>query len=189
MATTLVSGGTRRFGQGELIGLRDALVKEKRRLERLLAQAEEILNSASGNTTSRGQQVAEPDEAPYADPLDQSMAVKTATADLRVASGNLAADRIARLYGISVSQLAGWMGRTKQAVNKTPDADSLQNALGFFERAARLRLLTKTDAEFRKWLRSPHQSLNDKAPLDVLAEGKWQAMADYVAHILIGTPG
>lgn len=189
MATILLDPGTTRFGQRELIGLRDALVKEKRRLERLLAQAEKVLNASSIHERNLDHLAANRDRTPNFDPLDQTTAVKTSTADLRVASGNLSADRIAKLYGISVSQLASWLGRTKQAVSKTPDAASLQNALGFFERVARLRLLTKTDAEFRKWLRSPHASLNDKAPLDVLAEGKWQAMADYVAHILIGTPG
>jgi len=85
--------------------------------------------------------------------------------------------------------LAGWLGRTKQAVTKTPDADSLQNALSYFEHVARLRLVTKRDAEFRKWLRTPRASLENASPLEVLAKGEWQAVADYVDDILTGTPG
>jgi hypothetical protein len=58
-------------------------------------------------------------------PLDQVKGITTATADLREGNGNLSAVRVAKLYGVSLSQLAGWLGRTKQAVSKTPDADSV----------------------------------------------------------------
>ena len=53
---------------------------------------------------------------------------------------------------------------------------------------ARLRLVTKTDAEFRKWLRTPHELLGSDSPLQVVAKGEWQAMADYVDDALTGTP-
>jgi uncharacterized protein (DUF2384 family) len=121
-------------------------------------------------------------------PLDQMKSVLAATEDLRVANGKLSAERIAKLYGITLSQLAGWVGRTKQAVSKTPDADSLQDALSYFERVARLRLVTKSDAGFRKWLRRPHELLDQKSPLEWLAKGKFQAVADYVDDALTGAP-
>jgi uncharacterized protein (DUF2384 family) len=111
------------------------------------------------------------------------------TRDLRVANGNLAADRVAKLFGIPLSRLAKWLGRTKQAVSKTPDADSLQDSLGYFERIARLRLVTQGDAEFRQWLRTPHPSVAGKDPMELLARGEWQALADFVDDILSGTPG
>jgi transposase len=44
---------------------------------------------------------------------------------------------VAKLFGVSLSQLARWVGRTRQALTKTPDAASLQPALGYFERVAR----------------------------------------------------
>lgn len=174
-------------GEAGLASLLGRLVEEKRRVERLLQQVDEVLRNAT--PPPKATPSAEREAAPRPDPLDQVKAVMSAAADIRVANGNLSAERIAKLYGISLTQLAGWLKRTKQAVSKTPDADSLQNALGYFERVARLRLLTKTDAEFRQWLRTPHELLNHKTPLDLLAKGRWQAMADYVADILTGTPG
>ena len=174
--------------EADLVSLLGRLVEEKRRVERLLQRVDEVLRKAA-SPAPKAVPSAEREAAPRPDPLDQVKAVMSAAADLRVANGNLSAERIAKLYGISLTQLAGWLKRTKQAVSKTPDADSLQNALGYFERVARMRLLTKTDAEFRQWLRTPHELLNHKTPLDMLAKGRWQAMADYVADILTGAPG
>ena len=121
-------------------------------------------------------------------PLDRVKSVLAATANLREANGNLSAARVTKLFGVSASQLTGWLRRTKQAVSKTPDADSLQDALGYFERVARLRLRTKNDAEFRKWLRMPHPDVDGKNPLELLVKGEWQALADLVESILTGTP-
>jgi uncharacterized protein (DUF2384 family) len=95
---------------------------------------------------------------------------------------------VAKVYGISVSELAGWLGKSRQTVNKTPDADSLQLALNFFERVARLRLALKSDADFRKWLRTPHQLLENKLPLQLMAKGEWQVVADFVDDALTGAP-
>ena len=122
-------------------------------------------------------------------PLDKVKAVVESTADLRESNGNLSAVRVAKVFGVSLSQLAGWLGRSKQAVSKTPDADSLQEALGYFEGVARLRMMTKDDAKFRKWLRMPHPDVDGKNPLDLMARGEWQALADFVESILTGTPG
>jgi hypothetical protein len=121
-------------------------------------------------------------------PLDKVKAVTETTADLREANGNLSARRVAKVFGVSLSQLAGWLGRTKQAVSKTPDADSLQEALGHFERVARLRLITKNDPEFRKWLRTRHELLDNASPLELMAKGQWQVAADYVEDAITGAP-
>ena len=164
------------------------LNEKKGQVERLLARVEEVLrgSSASGKTSRAAESAATPARS---SPLDQVKAVVESTADLRESNGNLSAVRVAKVFGVSLSQLAGWLGRTKQAVSKTPDADSLQEALGYFERVARLRLLTKGDAEFRKWLRMPHPDVVGKNPLELMARGEWQAMADFVDDILTGTPG
>ena len=73
-------------------------------------------------------------------------------------------------------------------MSKTPDADSLQPALGYFERVARMRLVTGNDAGFRKWLRTPNELLENASPLQLLAKGEWQVMADYVDDALTGAP-
>ena len=174
----------------ELASLLAQLSEKKSQVERLLARVDEVLRGAaatgkSSRAAESGARVAPARQSP----LDKVKAVMEATADLRESNGNLSAVRVAKVFGVSVSQLAGWLGRTKQAVSKTPDADSLQDALGYFERVARLRMITKGDAEFRKWLRTPHELLDNAPPLELMAKGEWQALVDYVEDILTGTPG
>jgi len=175
---------------GELASLLDQLTEQKTQVERLLGRVENVLRGVkfSGNAGR-----AAPIEAGTAQarksPLDQVKAVIESTSDLREANGNLSAARVARLFGVSLSQLAEWLGRTKQSLSKTPDADSLQEPLGYFERVARLRMITNGDAEFRKWLRAPHELLDKAPPLKLLARREWQALADYAEDILTGNPG
>jgi hypothetical protein len=88
---------------------------------------------------------------------------------------------------VSLSQLAEWLGRTRQALNKTPDADSIQNQLSFFERVARLRVVLPKDG-FQKWLRMANSELDDKTPLELLASGERQVVADLVDDMLTGAP-
>ena len=170
----------------DLMHLRDTLLDERQRMTLVLAQIEKVL---SGVKVPESEPMDTVKLAPArTSPLDKAKAVTTATADLREGNGNLSAVRVAKLYGVSLSQLAEWLGRTKQAMSKTPDADSLQDALGYFERVARLRLITKDDGEFRKWLRTPHELLDNARPLELMAKGEWQAMADYVDDMLTGAP-
>ena len=161
-------------------------------MERLLRRVEQALQqrqskgtkpaSKSGPETGKGLPLARPS------PMDRIKSVLGATKDLRLPSGKLSAELVAKLYGISLSQLAAWLGRTKQALSKTPDAESLQGALGYFERVARLRLVTENDAEFRKWLRMPNYTLSHQAPLDLMKAGLWQDLADKVEDMLSGMP-
>ena len=168
----------------QVAALRDKLVEERERLNGLLVQVEAVLTKVSDSTGDSASVSARKVARPS--PLDQMKTVVGSTADLREANGNLSAARIARVFGVSMSQLAGWLGRSKQAVSKTPDADSLQPALGYFERVARMRLVTGNDAGFRKWLRTPNELLENASPLELLAKGEWQVMADYVDDALTG---
>ena len=102
--------------------------------------------------------------------LGQLQALITATADLRTAGANLSADAVAEAFGVSLNQLAGWLGRTRQALSKTPDADSLQDGLVTF-----------------KWLRMPNGQLDGTKPLDLLATGRDRSMvAGLVEDTLTG---
>jgi hypothetical protein len=132
--------------------------------------------------------LAAPPPPPRASRLDDIAEVEHATRDLRVGNGNLSADRVAKLFGISSSELANWLGRSRQAISKTPDADSLQTALAFFERVARARLLLKDNQAFRKWLRTPLDALENESPLQLMAQSEWQTMADFVDDLLTGAP-
>lgn len=126
-------------------------------------------------------------DAPRPSPLDDIKEVIKATEDLRVESGKLSAEAVAKAFGVSTSTLANWFGRSRQTVSKTPDADSLQNGLGFFERVARLRTVISKDG-FIKWLRMRNQELDGKQPLELLARGEGQVVADLVDDMLTGAP-
>src|ERR1039458_3938473 len=173
-------------GEAGLAPLLGRLVEEKRRLERLLHPVGEGLRKASPQpqAASGAQREVAP---PHPSSLNQVKGVAAATAELRVANGNLSAERVAKLFGVSLSQLATWLGRSRQALSKTPDADSLQNALAFFEHLARMRVVLP-EGEFRKWLRMPNELLGNKSPLQLMAKGEWQLMADYVDDALTGAP-
>jgi hypothetical protein len=119
--------------------------------------------------------------------LDRVKRVVQATEDLRAGGGNLSAEAIAAAFGVSLNQLAGWLGRKRQAVSKTPDADSLQDELAYFERVARLRAVLPKQG-FLKWLRMPNPELDEKKPLDLLASGERQVVADLVEDMLTGAP-
>jgi hypothetical protein len=175
---------------GELVSLLNQLNQQKTEIERLLGRVEDVLRGAAFSGGTRRAQFAAPLEPQEREsPLDQMKAVMESTSDLREANGNLSAARVAKVFGVSLGQLAGWLGRTKQALSKTPDADSLQEALVYFERVARLRMITNGDPNFRKWLRIPHELLDNAPPLKLLAKRQWQVLADYVEDILTGNPG
>ncbi len=125
--------------------------------------------------------------APRPSSLDMVQRVVRATEDLRVSGGNLSAGAIAAAFGVSLSQLAGWLDRKRQTVSKTPDADSLQDELAYFERVARLRAVLPKH-RFLKWLRMPNPELDQKKPLDLLASGERQVVTDLVEDMLTGAP-
>ena len=122
-------------------------------------------------------------------PLDKLRGLVAAGLDLHEDNGNLSVKRVAPLFGLSLADFARWLDCSRQALAKTPDADSLQNALGYFERIARLRVLLRDDAVFRKWLRMPNAELGHKTPLQLIENRNWQALADFVDDILTGSPG
>lgn len=124
---------------------------------------------------------------PQPSPLDQVHELLAATQDLRVPNGNLSAAAIARAFGVSVNQLARWVGRSRQALAKTPDADSLQNELAFFERVARLRAVLQRE-QFLKWLRMRNSQLDGQTPLELMAQGERQVVVDLVEDMLTGAP-
>jgi len=128
-------------------------------------------------------------ENPRRSLLDSVRAVMESSADLREESGRLSAKRVADVFGLKQKELAEWAGISAARLNRTPDAEYLQPMLGFFERIARLRIVLKDDATFRKWLRTSLSDLGSRSPLELLKEKQWQVLADYVDDILTGAPG
>src|SRR6266446_10059467 len=122
MTTAIAKPTKQKSDLQELRKLAEQQMREVAEKMREMQAVIEQLNSALGEV------------APRPSPLDQVKQVVESTQDLRVPSGNISAEKVAKVYGVSVSELAGWLGKSRQALNKTPDADSLQLALSFFER-------------------------------------------------------
>ena len=126
----------------------------------------------------------EPQDA--ADPLAELHSVLAATADLRLDSGKLSATRVAKAFGLSVAELAGLLGRSRQAVSKTPSANALQPLLAPYEQIARLRTVLPAD-DFRRWLNMPNPQLDDHSPIAVARQGQTEVVADLVQDMLSGS--
>lgn len=162
----------------DLLALRKLAEQRVREAENKMREMEAVierLNAALGETP------------PQPSPLDHVHELLKATEDLRVANGKLSAAAIAQAFGVSVNELAGWLRRSRQSLAKTPDADSLQDALAFFERVARLRAVVPQD-RFLKWLRMPNDQLDGKSPLELMANGERQVVVDFVEDMLTGAP-
>src|SRR5437016_5074523 len=96
-------------GDADPASLLSQLVEEKRRIEQLLQQVEVVLRNASP-LGKAGRSISHEVSAPRPSPLDRVKGVLAATADLRVANGNLSAERVAKLFGLSLSRLAKVLG-------------------------------------------------------------------------------
>ena len=149
---------------------------------------EAVLDVMGDKLDLSGEQEAAAIDKARTSPLDQFKKVLEASNELRGANGKLSAESIAMLYGISLSQLAAWLGRSRQALTKTPDAESLQDELEYFERIARLRIALADDGEFRKWLRMANPQLGGRQPLALIVLKQWQTVADLVDDMLTGQP-
>jgi hypothetical protein len=132
-------------------------------------------------------EASEPEQLPQPSMLDKMQKVLDVTKDLRSDSGKLSAKLIADLYKVPQTDLANWLGKKKQGISKTPDADSLQKSLEYFERIARLRIAL-SDEDFRKWLRMRNELLDGATPLELIAQGKLQLVVDFVADMITGSP-
>lgn len=124
---------------------------------------------------------------PSADPLGELSTVVAATADLRVPSGRLSAKKIADRFGMSVAELARALGKSRQTVTKTDDAEAIQEGLAPFARIARLRTVL-SEEDFRGWLNLPHEALQGRRPLTLIREKRSHVIADLAADMLSGSP-
>jgi uncharacterized protein (DUF2384 family) len=124
---------------------------------------------------------------PSADPLGELSAIVAATADLRAPSGRLSAKRIAGRFGMSVAELARALGKSRQTVTKTDDAEAIQEGLAPFARIARLRAVL-SEEDFRAWLNLPHEALEGRRPLTLIRERRADVVADLATDMLSGSP-
>lgn len=122
------------------------------------------------------------------DPFAELTTGLALTADLRAASGRLSAEKVAGCFGLSVAELARLLGRSRQAVSKTDDAESSQRELAPFERIARLRAALP-GAAFSSWLNAGNELLDDETPLARVRAGAAGEVADLADDMLSGAPG
>jgi hypothetical protein len=123
----------------------------------------------------------------HPDPLGRIKGVLAATAGLRSESGRLSAQRIARVFDLSVAEVARLVGRSRQAVSKTDDAESMQEGLLPFARIARLRAVL-SERDFRIWLNLPNDQLGGQSPRAAIRGGYTEAVADLADDMLTGSP-
>ncbi|MCP4592990.1 MAG: hypothetical protein GY842_19830 [bacterium] len=121
------------------------------------------------------------------DPLGNLASVIAETAGLRAKSGRLSAQKVAAAFGSSVAGLAKLLGRSRQAVSKSPDAESIQVDLAPFTRIARLRTVLSDD-DFRAWLNLPNEYLDARSPWAVIRSGNVEAVAELAEDMLSGSP-
>ncbi len=121
-----------------------------------------------------------------ADPLGKLAGVISATSNLRAESGRLSARNVAASFGLSVAELAKQLGRSRQAVSKTDDAESIQEGLARFARVARLRAVLSTK-DFRAWLHLPNEELDGRSPYAVIRDGGVETIAELAEDMLSGS--
>ncbi|MDX1644656.1 MAG: hypothetical protein R3244_09895 [Thermoanaerobaculia bacterium] len=122
------------------------------------------------------------------DPLGKVRELIEATVDLRSSSGRLSGVEVADVLGLSRAEMARLLGRSRQALAKTPDAEALQQPLAAYERVARLRSVF-SDAEFRAWLNLSLEDLDGRTPLGLIRAGEVGLVAELADDMLSGMPG
>jgi uncharacterized protein (DUF2384 family) len=95
---------------------------------------------------------------------------------------------VASRLGISVARLAPAVGVAQQTLSARPDAKSAQPGLHDVARVLESLEDLLPDERVRMWLQAPIAALGGRTPLDLLLEGKSQALARYVEAVRDGSP-
>jgi DNA-binding response OmpR family regulator len=105
------------------------------------------------------------------------------------ASGRLHATLVAEYFGWTLTNLSRSLGRSVQAVHKTPDAAALQAHLEILERTVLLarRLVSADRPAFRKWLNTPSPDLDEQKPGEVLLK-KPNVVVHWLEDAALGHP-
>ena len=109
--------------------------------------------------------------------------------DVHDASGNIAPAELAALLELSQAQLARSMGVSRQLLSRSPSSPRVQRGLRRVEYLfARLRNLTGSPVNARVWLKMGHPDFDGVAPIELLEEGRIEAVEDLVLAIETGSP-
>lgn len=105
-------------------------------------------------------------------------------------TGRVDARRVAAFFGLSLAELARFLGRSPQAVHKTPDAPALQDKVSVLARiATSLTTLFGSAEQARVWLNAPNPDLDKARPIDLVKKRKAELVAQLLEDALMGHPG
>ena len=108
---------------------------------------------------------------------------------LHASIGRLDAREVSTLYGVSLAALARALGRSEQAVHKTPTSAGIQPALHVYERIAAILLrLTGSETGLRTWMQASNPELEDETPMTLLMNGEGEVVAELLEGVLRGDP-
>jgi Glycine zipper/Protein of unknown function (DUF2384) len=104
-------------------------------------------------------------------------------------TGRLDAVRMADYLSLPLKQLSESLGRNYSTVHRTPTAPSIQETLRSIKRSLEiLEEVLGDKASVLAWWNSPHPDLGRKTPMQVLLEGRAQAIEDMLEASLEGIP-
>ena len=104
-------------------------------------------------------------------------------------SGRIDAAKLADFLHIPLVQLAEGLRAKYPSVHKTPDASSLQQALGPIKRVLELiTAVTRGQNEALAWLNNPHPDLGNRTPLSVILSGHADAVVTLLDNAIDGIP-
>ncbi len=108
---------------------------------------------------------------------------------LHAHNGRLDARAVSTLYGVSLASLSRALGRSEQAVHKTPTSPGIQSGLRVYERiAAMLLRLTGSEIGLRTWMQASNPELEEETPLTLLLNGEGEVVAELLEDVLRGEP-
>jgi FixJ family two-component response regulator len=121
--------------------------------------------------------------------------VTTATLDVPLrelhdrSTGRIDARKLAAFLAIPLAQLAEALDALPATVHKSPAAPGLQKGLQPIKRAVDLvSRATRHPADARAWLNNPHPDLDGRTPLDVILDGRADAVATLLENAAAGIP-
>ncbi len=135
----------------------------------------------------------EPEKARQEDaevtPLALSSVLQHTVPHLHAENGRLDARAVSAIYAVPLAALARALGRSEQAVHKTPTAAGIQPALRVYERIAALLLrLTGSETGLRAWMQSSNPELEEETPLNLLLNGEGEVVVNLLVDVLQGAP-
>jgi transcriptional regulator with XRE-family HTH domain len=90
--------------------------------------------------------------------------------------------KLGAALGLSVAEMAQYLGVSDSALRKTPNSSNYQKKfMQLSVVAQRLKRLLDNSLEYtRIWLRAPHPDLDYQAPMDCILEGDIASVSDLI---------